>query len=438
MGEDVTDELASKVGDALGTNARGRTQRRLGPSTAFAVVAVTIGTALFASSAVTPLYDLYQARWHFSSLVLTLVYAVYAIGVLVSLLLVGRVSDDLGRRPVLLVALGALAVAMVLFATAGSTAWLFAARSVQGLATGAILGAGGAALIDLHPARNQARAGLINGVASAAGLAGGAAMASVLVEYAPAPRVLPFVIQGILVIALLGATVLLPEPVTGRRRATLTLQPPRVSRDLRVPFAVAALAVIASWSVGGLYLSLGPDVAAHLLGTTNRLAGGGAVLTLAGAAAVSQLAGRRLSNRMATTAGSLLLAAGMALTVWALSVSSPVGFFAGMAVGGWGFGTVFMGGLRTLTAAAPAAQRAEVMSAFYVVAYLSLSLPAVGAGILVSSLGLIPTFRIFGLGVIAVALAVAVTATRTAASTATPPPAEQGPAEPACPVTISR
>ena len=156
------------------------------------------------------------------------------------------------------------------------------------------------------------------------------------------------------------------------------------------------------------------------------------------AAAVSQLSGRRLANRTATTVGSLLLAGGMALTVWALSAPSRVGFFAGMAAGGWGFGIVFMGGLRTLSAAAPSAERAEVMSAFYVVAYLSLSLPAVSAGALVSSLGLLPTLRIFGLFVIAVALAVAVTATRTAVGRTAPRSAPTAPAEPASRVMTCR
>ena len=135
-------------------------RRTLSPRMGYAVAALVVGLGLFASVTPSPLYRSYSVLWHFSPLTLTLIYATYAFGVLASLLLAGGVSDDVGRRPVLLVALGALMASSVLFVVAGSAAWLFVARGLQGLATGAALSAASAALLDLHPKRDPAGVGL--------------------------------------------------------------------------------------------------------------------------------------------------------------------------------------------------------------------------------------------------------------------------------------
>src|SRR5258708_4341185 len=97
-----------------------RTRRALSPRVGHAVAALVVGLGLFASVTPSPLYRTYSVLWHFSPLMLTLIYATYAFGVLASLLLAGGVSDDVGRRPVLLVALGALMASSVLFMFAGS------------------------------------------------------------------------------------------------------------------------------------------------------------------------------------------------------------------------------------------------------------------------------------------------------------------------------
>src|SRR3954465_5313075 len=166
---------------------------RLSPRLAYALVAAVIGLALFASGTPSPLYSTYASLWGFSSVTLTLIYSTYAFGVLASLVLAGRVSDQWGRRPVLLVALGTLLVTSVLFMLADSVAWLFVARGIQGVATGLALGAASAALLDLHPRRDPAGAGLTNGVVGAAGMGLGVRLSSALIEFAPAPRVLPYV-----------------------------------------------------------------------------------------------------------------------------------------------------------------------------------------------------------------------------------------------------
>jgi DNA-binding MarR family transcriptional regulator len=154
-------------------------RRTLSQPLAYALSAAIIGAALFASATPSPLYETYASLWAFSSVVLTLIYATYAIGVLMALLLAGRVSDAAGRRPALAIALGALLGATVLYMVAGSVACLFAARAVQGVATGLALGTASAALLDFHPRQDPEGVGLTNGVVSAAGLGFGALASSV-------------------------------------------------------------------------------------------------------------------------------------------------------------------------------------------------------------------------------------------------------------------
>jgi MFS family permease len=381
--------------------------RRLAPPLDFALVAGIIALALFASATPSPLYADYAASWHFSTPVLTAVYAVYALGVLTTLLLIGRLSDEIGRRPVLLGALIALLFATVLFMLAQSVIWLFAARGLQGLATGAALGAAGAAMLDLHPRGDAVQAGLVNGVGSALGIGLGAAVSSVLVQEAPDPRVTPFVLLFVLFAIALAGTFGLREPVMRTERPRLRPQRPQVPRSVRPEFLLASLGVIASWSIAGLYLSLAPSLAAQLFGTHSHLAGGAAVLAIAGPGGLAQLAFRRLSSRVAMGGGSLVLALGMAATVASLSTDSVPLFFGASMVTGAGFGVAFMGAIRSISLAAPPEHRAGVMSAFYVVAYLSLSVPTLIAGLVVPTLGIEPTFRIFGSVVVALALATA-------------------------------
>ena len=270
--------------------------RRLSPPLDFALVAGIIALALFASATPTPLYADYAASWDFSTPVLTAVYAVYAIGVLTTLLLIGRLSDEVGRRPVLIGSLLALLVATVLFMVAQSVVWLFAARGLQGLATGAAIAAAGAAMLDLHPRGDAVQAGLVNGVGSALGIGLGAAVSSVLVQELPDPRVTPFVLLFVLFAAALAGTLALRESVKRTERPRLRPQRPQVPRQIRPAFVLASLGVIASWSIGGLYLALAPSLAAQLFDTDSHLAGGAAVLAIAGPGGLAQLAFHRIAR----------------------------------------------------------------------------------------------------------------------------------------------
>ena len=388
-------------------------RRTLSPRLAFALVAAIIGLALFASGTPSPLYGTYRALWGFSPVVLTLVYATYAFGVLASLILAGRISDEVGRRPVLLTALATLMGATVVFMVADSVVWLFVARGIQGLATGLALGAASAALLDLHPRRDPAGVGLTNGVVSAGGMGLGVLVSATFVELLPAPRVLPYVALFVLFAIAFVGVARMPEPVDRSASPRLTPQRPSVPTVVRGPFALAALAVISSWSVGGLFLSLGPQLSATLFHTNDHLVAGLSVFALAGSGAAAQLLFGRTAPWLGAAAGSVALSTGLLLIVLAAATESSAVYIAGAVIGGAGFGVAFLGALRALSAAIPPAHRAEVMSAFYVVAYAALSLPAILAGVVVTPLGLEPTFELFGAVIAGLALVVAGMAIRT-------------------------
>jgi len=391
--------------------------RTLSRRAGYALSVVLVGLGLFASGVPSALYGSYQQLWGFSPLVLTLIYATYALGVLTTLLLAGRLSDEVGRRSVLLGALTALMVATVFFIFADSIAWLFVARALQGLATGAALSAASAALFEFHPTRDPRGVSLANGVASTIGTGLGVFVSGAFVQLLPAPRVLPYVALLILFTLAFAGVWRMPEYVVARSRPRLTLQRPYVPPAIRGPFMLAALAAVSSWSIGGLFLSLGPILSAQLFHTTNHLAATAGVFALTGSASVAQLVFRRAAPSAGAAFGSLALAAGMALLVVAAATRSDVAYVAGAVIGGSGFGVAFLGGLRALTAVIPAEHRAAVMSAFYIVAYAALSLPAIAGGVVAGSVGVLPTFEIFGSAVAAVALVVAVRAARTRPST---------------------
>ena len=388
-------------------------RRALPDSIGYALAAGVIGLGLFASVTPSPLYRAYSVLWHFSPLTLTLIYATYAFGVLASLLLFGGVSDIVGRRPVLLGALGALMAATVLFMLADSAAWLFVARGIQGLATGAALSAASATLLDLHPRRDPAGVGLTNGTAAAAGIGLGALVSSSLVRIGWEPRVLPYAVLLVLIAVALAGAHWMPEPVRERSRLRLTVQRPRVPVAVRRPFVLAALAVLSSWSIGALFFSLGPQLALRLFNSTDVIVSAVGIVTLAASAVIAQLFTARSPAWIATSVGSIALAAGMGLIVLAAATDSSVSYLAGSILGGAGFGAAFLGGLRALVAAIPPEHRASVMAAFYVAAYASLSVPAVLAGVVVTHVSLQSTFELFGSVVAAIALVVAFEAWRT-------------------------
>lgn len=367
----------------------------------FAAVAGVVVLFLAASSVPSPLYVVYQAQWGFSAATLTLVFAVYVLFLLASLLVVGGLSDHVGRRPVLIVALAVQTVAVVLFLLATNVAMLLVARAVQGAATGAAITAMAATLVDLSPRR----AGLANTVTPLVGLALGALGSGLLVEYAPAPTRLVYVLLlvGFAVVAVVLTQ--LPETAPRRAGALASLRPRvRIPTGLRGEVLAIVPALAASWALGGLYLSLGPSVAAELLGLRSHLIGGLVVTLLCGVGALSAVAAfRRQPEHLLAPAGALL-ALGTLVTLAGLLTGAHLLAAAGTVVAGIGFGTAGLACFGTLARIAAPDTRGELMAVAFTVAYLAFSLPAVAAGVATVQVGLRPVAQGYGLVVVVLGL----------------------------------
>ena len=376
--------------------------RRLPARAAFWLQVSIAVSFLAGSSAPTPLYSVYQGRWGFSPITTTVVFGVYALAVLAALLVLGSLSDHVGRRPVLLVALVLQAAAMVAFVAADGVGALLVARVVQGLSTGAALGAIGAGLLDL----DRVRGTTANAVAPILGTALGSGVSGLAVQYLPAPTRLVYL--GMLtVFALQALGVLLmresasPRPgALGSLRIRLALP-----ADVRRPLLVAAPALVALWALAGFYGSLGPALVRQVAGTDSIALGGLALFVLAGSGGLAVFAVRSVAARDAMLLGTLALGAGTALTLLAVVYGSGLELFLGAAVAGAGFGGAFQGALRTIVPAAAPQDRAGVLSLVLVICYLAFGLPAVLAGYLVvHGGGVLATSRDYAAAVVVLAV----------------------------------
>ena len=287
---------------------------------AFALQVSMLVSFLAGSSAPTPLYAVYQAKWGFSPITVTIVFAVYAVAVLTALLVAGSLSDHVGRRPVLLAATSLQAVTMLVFASAGGVSSLLAARIIQGVSTGLAAGALGAGLLDL----DRPRGTIANAVAPMLGTATGGLASGLLVQYLPAPTHLIYLgLFAVFALQNVGVA-LMPETATRRPGAFASLRPKlRVPAGARQPLLLAAPALIASWSLAGFYLSLGPVLVRRIVGSSSLLLGGLAVLAMAGSGALAVLVGRARSARALMTFGAAALVAGVGATLAAVGLGSP-------------------------------------------------------------------------------------------------------------------
>lgn len=378
-----------------------RPERRLSGTPALLLLASLVVSLLASSSAPTPLYAVYQARWGFSPITTTVVFGVYALSVLIALLTLGKLSDHVGRRPVLLTALVVQVGTMVMFSTASGVPALLAARIVQGLATGAAIGAIGAAMLDVDTKRGT----LANSFAPGIGTGVGALLSALAVRYLPAPTHLIYLaLAGVFAIQAVGV-LLLRETVTRAPGALASLKPEiQLPRAVRGPVLAAAPVMFAVWALAGLYGALGPALVSSLTGSRSVLLGGMSLFILAGVAALSVLVLRHRQPHALMLIGITTLVTGVVITLISLSVKSTALFFVGTAVAGIGFGSGFQGGIRTVVPLAAAHERSGVLSLLYVVSYLGLGVPAVVAGFLtVHGQGLLGASREYGSALIVLA-----------------------------------
>jgi MFS family permease len=355
---------------------------------AFWLVAVAFAVTMFGTTLPTPLYVLYQEELGFAEEMLTVIFAVYAAGVLAALLLFGRASDQLGRRLILLVGLACAALSTVAFLLDQGLALLIVGRVLSGLSAGIFTGTATAALVDLAGAGQGRRATMVATTSNMGALGLGPLVAGVLAQLAPLPLRLPFWVDlGLILLAILAVWVM-PETVDVPEHPRLRISRPDLPPQVRPVFVRTATAGFAGFAVLGLFAAVAPSFLLDLLHEPDHALSGAVVFTVFAASALGQVTvARRLRHRALAT-GCVALIAGMGLLAAGLAVTSLALVIAAAVVAGLGQGLCMRAGLEAVNTQAPAQRRAGVASTFFIVMYIGISLPVIAVGIAATRLGL--------------------------------------------------
>jgi predicted MFS family arabinose efflux permease len=374
---------------------------QIGRKGAFTAVAYAFAATMLGTTLPTPLYPLYQQRFGFSELTITVIFATYAAGVIAALLLFGSLSDEIGRRPVLLIGLAFSALSAVAFLLANGLGLLLIGRVLSGFSAGIFTGTATATLVDLAPAERRGRATLVATLANVGGLGLGPLLAGLVAELGSTPLRATFWIDLALLVPALAGILAMPDPVTRRPQPKLRPQALRVPVEVRAIFVRAALAGFAGFAVLGLSTAVAPAFLGQALGVSSHAVVGLVVFAVFAASAAGQVLLDVVPQAVALPAGCGALIAGMGLLALSLALSSLALLVVGTMIAGAGQGLSFRAGLAGLNASSPPGQRAEVASSFFVVAYLAISVPVIGEGLLAQVAGLRSAGLVFAAAVAA-------------------------------------
>jgi predicted MFS family arabinose efflux permease len=354
----------------------------------FAAAALALAVAMMGTTLPTPLYGLYRERFGFSELMITVIFATYAVGVIAALCLFGSLSDQIGRRPLLLAGLILSALSAAAFLAADGLSLLLLGRVLSGLSAGIFTGTATATLVDLAGPDQRGRATLVATIANMGGLGCGPLLAGILSQWLGSPLRLSFWVDLVLLVPVTIGVWAMPEPVAEKHPVRLRPQALTVLADLRATFARAALAAFAGFAVLGLFTAVAPAFLGQTLGVSNRAVVGVVVFAVFGASTLGQLVLPLVPEAAALATGCVALIVGMGVLALGLAVSALALLVLGGVIAGLGQGLSFRAGLTALTARSPVEQRGQVASSFFVVAYLAISVPVIGVGVLAEATGL--------------------------------------------------
>jgi MFS family permease len=374
--------------DGLGQSAIRVSRRAVPGEIAFWLIAYVFAAVVLGTAVPTPLYAIYQRQWHFSAGILTLIFAVYAVAVLATLLLAGRASDQAGRKPVMAAAIAFSAASTVLFILAASPGWLYPARVLSGVSAGLMTGTATAALTEMIRESAARRASLVAAAANSGAAALGPLMAGLFAQYLPQPTVLVFeVYLGLLAAAALALAFFIPETVTKRERPSLRFTGLAIPADGRREFIAAGVAAFAAYTLNGLFASLVPGFTTAILHHANYAVAGAVTCVFFAAGTVAAVGLARLNSRPVLLAGLGLFLAGLALVVAGVSAASLALFLVGTVVAGSAFGALVIGSLSVANRLALPETRAQVISSYFVFAYSGLAIPVIGVGVATDHFG---------------------------------------------------
>ena len=395
-----------------------RSRFALPPAAAFAAMAAAFAAFFIAAGAPTPLLPIYEAKWNFPASMVTVAFGVYAIALLLTLLIIGSLSDHIGRRPLLIGALALELVSMLVFLVSPSIGWIIAARIIQGIATAAATSSFSAAILELAPARRKHLAGVIVGLAPAAGIGVGALFSGVIAQFSSSAAATVWIILAAVMLIALVFAIFTPETAARKAGAVASLRPEvSVPPAARSVFAVTLPSLIAAWLVSALFLGLMPTILGLKFGIDSPVVSGLAAFAEQGTGGAVALALSKMKPQRLVFAGGAAIVVGIALFIASIAATSLPLLWIGAIVAGAGLGGAFTGTIRSLVPFAGAQERAGLFSAIYLVSYITFGVPVIIAGLLLSTIGVTAIALTFGAVTVVAAAAGVVTQLATARRT---------------------
>ena len=352
--------------------------------TAAAVVAHTIWTS--AAPALT--YPLYAQEWHLTTFTTTAIFAVYPVFVVLMLVVFGNVSDYIGRREAMLFGLAASLVGSVIFALAPDVDWIFIGRAFMGVGVGLSAGPSAAAVVEFSASGRTSQAGSATAAAQAFGMIGAALVGGALIEYAPLPTRLNFVVLAVVLAVLMVATWRLPNRTASRPAGRWRPRIPAIPNGLFATFVTATAAVTASYVLGAMTLSLGAQVARDVIASQNALVNGGTIALFAISSAIATIPARGVKPSRVMLSGSAIAIVSSGLLAIAAVLHSLVFYTVAQIGSGMAYSLLLLGGLSLINAAAPVTHRGATLSALFLVAYLAQAVVALLLGKIATWAGL--------------------------------------------------
>ncbi|CAN5707696.1 MFS transporter [soil metagenome] len=383
------------------------------PRTGFWIVAMCFISTTALGTVPTPLYRLYQQEGGYGDFISTIVFAVYAVGILAALIFAGHLSDLVGRRPVLMAATAMSVLSAVAFCLSDGVAGWLVARLLTGIGTGLMTATATAYLTDLNDRARPGQGNRVAEVTSTAcnlgGLAAGGMLSGVVATHLPEPLLTPYLVALVLLITSWPLALLVPETIRRNPGTSYRIQLPSVPAERRRDFWGAALAGGLSFSITGLFASQAPSLIVEALGGDERQDLSGVLGTLVfGTAALAQILLARGEPRRQVLLALLLLVPGFVLAVGGCTVESLPLLFVGTVISGVASGLCLTGAVSCALQAAPESQRGQTLKGTFVVTYAGLIVPVVGFGSLTQTLGLVPALWWYAIFVVVMVAAIAV------------------------------
>ncbi|MFB5188989.1 MFS transporter [Alicyclobacillus fastidiosus] len=371
---------------------------RFSPALSFWSVAYTLAVVMIGTNVPAPLYSVYGHMWGFSSGMVTLLFAVYAFVLVPSSLVFGQLSDKLGRKRLLISGVMLAAIASIVFALAHGTWMLLLARAIQGLCVGMLNGTAIATLAELRPT-NLKGASLVASVAIAVGTATGPLYAGILAQYAPFPIRLPYYIHlALLVPACLG--IMATSETVRRETKGVSLHVPSIPRFIRSRFLTATFIAVLAWAVAGFFMVVAPTFVTTLVGIDNLAISGAVVFLMLGASTLAQISFQSIPLGRAMFIGFVLLSTGIVCVLISISTHILWLFLASTVIAGAGHGPTASGSLRLVTEISPSDSRADAVSSYYAIAYLGVSVPVLGLGLIAEWIGMYGGIWVFAAAIV--------------------------------------